>query len=431
MLGNPVQRYSRGAILLHWLIALALAAEIAIGFGMPHDASGFELFQFHKSLGITILALTVLRIVWRLTHKTPPALEGGFNGLLAKAVHVLLYVFMLGAPLTGWAIVSTDELNVPTVLYGLVPWPHLPLPGSINPAMKEVHELLAFMGLALFVLHVAGALRHHVMLRDGLLARMAPRGSAGAAMALLAATVVLGGGVFLSLPGNGDHADEGEENASEIALAVEDAGGEDAVEGEAAAEDAGASEEDEVAEEAAAEETVAEEEPADEPVAAGPPPSWDIQPGGSLTFTVDNGGSAINGSFRRWDGSITMDPENPAGSNIAITIELASASLGDATQDQMLQGAEFFSTAAFPTATYRSTSVERTGANSYRATGTLSLKGVSRPQTITFTLSGSGARRSVSGNATIDRNAFSVGTGESAAGLAGSVRVQFAFDATR
>jgi len=428
MLGNSVQRYSRGAILLHWLIALALAAEIAIGFGMPRDASGFELFQFHKSLGITILLLTLVRIGWRLTHKTPPAMEGGFTGFLGKAVHLLLYVFMLGAPLTGWAIVSTSDLVVPTVLFGVLPWPHLPLPGSINHTMEEVHEVLAFVGLALFVLHVAGALRHHVMLRNGLLARMAPGGSAGAALGLFAAVVVLGLGTLMALPGEGEHEHEEEENAafSENVAASEAAGNEAVSEEDAIEEDEAANEEEE-----AADEEVVEEEPPEEPVAAGPPPSWDIQPGGSLTFSVDNGGTAINGSFRRWDGSITMDPENPAGSNIAITIEVGSASLGDATQDQMLQGAEFFSTSAFPTATFRSTDVQKTGANSYRANGTLSLKGASRPQSITFTLAGSDARRSVSGNATIERNAFSVGTGDSAAGLAGNVRVQFAFDATR
>ncbi len=424
MLENPVQRYSRGAILLHWLIALALAVEIAIGFGMPHDASGFALFQFHKSLGITILLLTVLRIAWRLAHKTPPALEGGFNAFLAKAVHLLLYVFMVGAPLTGWAIVSTSDIVVPTMLYGAVPWPHLSLPGSVNHTMEEVHEVLAFMGLALFVLHVAGALRHHVMLRDGLLARMAPNGSAGAALALLGAVVVLGAGTLLALPGEGEHEHEGEDSHEESSeLAVVDNALEETIAVEEVVEDEEASAEEE-------EEVVAEEHVV-APVAAGPPPSWDIQPGGSLTFSVDNGGTAINGSFRRWDGSITMDPDNPTGSNIAITIELASALLGDATQDQMLQGVDFFSTSAFPNATFRSIDVQKTGANSYRANGTLSLKGASRPQSIAFTLSGSGTRRSVSGNATIDRNAFSVGTGDSAAGLAGNVRVQFSFDAAR
>src|SRR6478609_6058634 len=104
---NPQARYSTGAIVLHWLIALALAFQLALGFAMPHDERGFALFQLHKSVGVTILVLTVLRLAWRLTHRPPAPVEGGFQGVLAKAVHTLLYAFMIIAPLTGWAMVST------------------------------------------------------------------------------------------------------------------------------------------------------------------------------------------------------------------------------------------------------------------------------------------------------------------------------------
>jgi polyisoprenoid-binding protein YceI len=124
-----------------------------------------------------------------------------------------------------------------------------------------------------------------------------------------------------------------------------------------------------------------------------------------------------------------FDPENPETAEIRIQVRLASASLGDATQDEMLQGGDFFASAANPTATWRSTSVRRTGENRYSASGTLSLKGVSKPQSLSFTLSGAGLRRHVEGSANIDRNAFGVGTGESAAGLPGAVALSFAFDA--
>jgi polyisoprenoid-binding protein YceI len=95
----------------------------------------------------------------------------------------------------------------------------------------------------------------------------------------------------------------------------------------------------------------------------------------------------------------------------------------------MLQGGDFFASSANPTATWRSTSVRRTGENRYSASGTLSLKGVSKPQSLTFTLSGKDLKRHVEGSASIDRNAFGVGTGESAAGLPGAVALSFAFDA--
>jgi polyisoprenoid-binding protein YceI len=140
--------------------------------------------------------------------------------------------------------------------------------------------------------------------------------------------------------------------------------------------------------------------------AAGPPPTWTIQPGGRLGFSVGSGDDSYRGSFSDWSGTITFDPEHPETAEIRIEVGLASASLGDATQDEMLQGGDFFASSANPTATWRSTSVRQTGPNRYSASGTLSLKGVSKPQSLTFTLSGADLRRHVEGSASIDRNAF-------------------------
>lgn len=417
--------------MLHWLIALALAGEIALGFAMPKDASGFTLYQLHKSIGITILVLSLARLGWRLTHRPPAPLEAGWEGRLASLVHVLFYVVMIGTPLVGWAIVSSAPINVPTVLFGVVPLPHLPIGESLNELAMESHEILAKVGIGLFVLHVAGALRHHVLLKDGLLARMSfDKGSM--ALGLLVLVLALGGGVFFGLGGpqeEHDHATDhapGEtgDHAHEEGVAEDHHAGEAAEEGELADDGHDHVHADE-AEEAAAEEVAADPEP------AGPPPSWAIQPGGSLRFTATNSGAALNGRFASWSGDITMDPEAPETAAITIRVDLASATLGDATQDSMLGGADFFNTSVNPRATWRSTRVRRVSGNRYEADGTLSLKGASRPQRITFTLNGSGNRRSVTGTANVDRNAFGVGVGDSAANLGGNVTVNFTFDATR
>jgi len=408
------QRYSAVAILLHWAIALALAFQIALGFSMPKDERGFELFQLHKSVGITILLLSLARLAWRLTHRPPPAVEGGFRGFLAKTVHTLLYVFMIGAPLTGWAVVSTSPIQIPTVFWGAIPWPHLPLPASFNELFEETHEILAFIGLALIVLHVAGALRHQFLLKDGLLRRIGPGGSAWAAglLALLVVAVYFatGGKIAGDVVASGGYAPAaGPEEAGDGRVPLE------------AEPTAAPTPEAQAAE--------ADEEPA-EAEEPGPPPVWTIQPGGRLGFAVTSGNDTFSGSFSDWSGQIRFDPDNPESADIRIRVNLASASLGDATMDATLQGAEFFASAANPAATWRSTSVRRTGPGRYSASGTLSLKGASRPQALTFTLSGEGLRRHVEGSASIDRTAFAVGTGEAAAGLAGSVALNFAFDAT-
>lgn len=425
MTGEAQQAYSKGAIALHWLIALVLAGEIALGFAMPKDASGFALYQLHKSIGIVILLLTLVRIGWRLRFAPPPPVERGMGAMLAGAVHVGFYVFLLAMPLSGWALVSSAQIKVPTLVFGLVPWPHLPLPDSLGPATMLAHQWLAFAGLALFFAHVAGALRHHFLLHDGLLARMAPGARAPVALALAALVVILGAGVWLAV--------------GQRAGAFAKADRQDIL--------SPAPDEDRLAPMAAPAD--APPQPlSDSPVAgdgegaladgsgaalvgepAGAPPSWRIQPGGSLRFRVDNAGAQLGGGFARWSGQIAMDPARPETASIVITVDLASASLGDATQDQMLTGPDFLGVAAHPQAIWRATSVRRAGNNAYLAEGTLSLKGASRPQSLGFTLEGSGNRRQVSGEATIDRNAFQVGAGPNAAGLGAQVRLSFAFEA--
>tara|TARA_A100001391_G_scaffold7621_2_gene4774 strand:- start:27729 stop:29033 length:1305 start_codon:yes stop_codon:yes gene_type:complete len=434
MLGGAQKRYSGGAILLHWLLAFLLAGELALGFAMPHDASGFELFQLHKSIGITILLLTFVRLGWRLTHKRPPKIEGGINGFLASAVHIGFYVLMVGVPLTGWAIVSTSAINVPTMIFGVVPWPHLPLDAGMNHTFEEAHEILAKVGIGLFALHVIGALRHHFLMKDSLLGRMAPGGVGGVTLGLMVAVIAVWAAVYFGIGGGTEHEHEQEEGAAQeqavtLPPASSEADGRVALDAENAAEEPTA---DDAEETATDEVAVSEDEPEPEETAtAGPPPSWTIQPGGTLGFNVDNGGMALNGSFSRWSGTIAMDPDAPESASIAIDIDLASASLGDGTQNAMLKGPDFLGAGANPTATWRSTSVRRLDDGRYSAEGTLSLKGVSRPQRISFSLSGSGAQRSVKGVATIDRTKFNVGTGDAAESVAPMVNVSFAFDATR
>ena len=414
-----MQRYSAGAIALHWLLALALAFQLSLGFVIQPDAAGFALYQLHKSVGITILLLSFVRLGWRLAHRAPPPLEKGWENVLAQAVHVGFYLFMILAPLTGWALVSTAPIEVPTLLFGTIPWPHLPLPDAWYDGAEAAHTVLAWFGLALFVLHVAGALRHHLLLRDGLLRRMAPRGSAPLVVGLAALVLLTGGGTLVLLDRGEQAGPQGEQAEAPAQIALADP--------ELPPEEAGEAPDEAEADEAPEAEEEAEPEP-EAAAEAGPPPIWAIQPGGRLAFSVGNGDSTIDGSFAEWSGAIRFDPDNPESAEISIDIDLASASVGDSTQDGMLRGAEFFAVASGPTATWRATSVRAQGGGRYLAQGTLSLKGASRAQAVNFTLTGEGLRRRVDGTATIDRNAFGIG-GSSATAVAPNVSLTFGFDA--
>ena len=179
--------YTRVAIALHWLSALAVLGLIGLGLVMTHGDLApmrrFELYQWHKSLGITVLALSLLRLGWRLTHRPPPLPPTlpRHERAAAHAAHAVLYGLLLGLPLVGWAVVSASPFNLPTVLYGIVPWPHLPvLPdlsdkAAVEAVLKRVHAWGAWFLIGLPVLHVGAALRHHLALRDDTLRRMLPR----------------------------------------------------------------------------------------------------------------------------------------------------------------------------------------------------------------------------------------------------------------
>jgi cytochrome b561 len=180
------RRYTLVAIVLHWLIALGILVLLALGLAMTRGGlppmDRFAFYQWHKSVGLTVLVLMGLRVLWRLFHRPPPLPEAmpKAERRAAGAAHLALYGLLLAMPLVGWAMVSASPYNIPTVLYGVIPWPHLPvLPELPNKAavegvLKLLHSYGAWLLIALLVLHVGAALRHHLVLRDDTLWRMLP-----------------------------------------------------------------------------------------------------------------------------------------------------------------------------------------------------------------------------------------------------------------
>jgi cytochrome b561 len=172
------ERYSRVAIAFHWTIALLVVANLVIGIG--HDAIPAlrRLMGAHKAIGIAVLALTAARIAWRLTHR-PPALPAGtpaWEKGVAHATHGTLYLLMIAMPVTGWLMVSGPGPGParPLSWFGLFDVPLLPVGSGAADLGHDAHGLLGWLMLALVVLHVGAALRHHLLLRDTVLVRIAP-----------------------------------------------------------------------------------------------------------------------------------------------------------------------------------------------------------------------------------------------------------------
>ena len=169
--------YTRTAIALHWLLALGLLGMIAMGVYMtslPFSPARLKLYNWHKWAGVTILALSAVRLLWRLTHRPPvdvamPAWQRG----VARFTHLAMYGLFFAVPLMGWAYSSAA--GFPIVLFGVLPLPDfVPVDRELAETLKPFHALLAWTLLALIVMHVAAAAKHQFLDRDGLLQRMAP-----------------------------------------------------------------------------------------------------------------------------------------------------------------------------------------------------------------------------------------------------------------
>lgn len=181
-LQTSTPRYNLVAITLHWVLGMALLGMLAMGVYMadlPFSPLRLKLYNWHKWAGVTILALSVLRLVWRVTHR-PPALPAAVARAMPRwqqwahhSTHLALYLLFFAVPLIGWAYSSAA--GFPIVLFGVWPLPDLlAVNKELAEQIKPLHAVAAYAMLALVVLHVAGALKHHWLDRDGLLNRMLP-----------------------------------------------------------------------------------------------------------------------------------------------------------------------------------------------------------------------------------------------------------------
>lgn len=194
---STTTRYTKTAVILHWLIAIAIFGMFALGWfmeGLPKEGAkqmAYDVFNFgiytwqladaatprtfyfnlHKSIGVTILGLIIIRVLWRVTHK-PPALLSSYKvweRKLATGVHHLLYLLMVALPVSGIIMATYSKYGIKWFGYPLIK-------GLDNNAaresFKEIHELIGIVILVMLILHIAGALKHHYVDKDDTLKRM-------------------------------------------------------------------------------------------------------------------------------------------------------------------------------------------------------------------------------------------------------------------
>jgi len=186
---NTQARYGAVAMTLHWLIALLIIGNLCSGFLLAHILGDdhpwkFDLIQIHKSMGLTVLMLSLLRLVWRLANSIP-LLPPGMSlplRIAARGTHYLFYFLIIAIPLAGWAWASSSPRGIPTYYFWLFQWPNIPFLADEPHAMKvansqmyhSYHAYLAYSAAILLLLHIGAALYHHLFRGDEVLKRMWP-----------------------------------------------------------------------------------------------------------------------------------------------------------------------------------------------------------------------------------------------------------------
>ncbi len=375
-LNAPSPRYTGVAIALHWVIALAILGMIALGWFMGDLADSNplkqDLYQLHKSIGITILILTLARVVWRLLNP-PPALPGdmaGWEKSLSHGVHLGFYAAMILMPLTGWLYVSTaHQFDVATVLFGLISWPDIPFVDFLanetgHGIVEFIHSKLAWLAIILLAMHVGGALKHDILDEEGVLKRMIPGlfgrtgppgrpargflpafGGALAVFALIASAPMLTGG------------------------------------GGSAA-------------------------PTSAPLDGA---NWEIVPGASeIVFSGTHEGNRFEGRFEDWSASVAFDPERLDESEVSVDIQTGSAVTGTKLYNDTIRQAEWFNVKAFPQAQVRLDAFRKTDSG-YTADASVTIKEAKQTVPFVFTLDIVGDKARMEGETTLSRTALNLG----------------------
>lgn len=394
-LTNTLQRYGGVTKTFHWLTALLILTLIPLGWyanQLPYETSEelarkAWLFSLHKTLGVTAFFVAVGRIAWTFTQPKPGLLNADHKAesFVAEVIHWMLYGALVIVPLSGWIGHAAAQGFAP------IWWPlgqNLPLvpkDTGVEHFFSAVHWVATKVLIASLLLHIAGALKHHVIDRDATLRRMLPGTAAIGPMpaqhkthAPALTAVVLW--------------------AMAIALAAFFASGDTSESPES---------------------TALQEVTSD----------WQVQDG-QIEIAVMQFGNEVTGSFADWTADITFDDTIDFGTagSVTTTISIPSLTLGSVTDQAM--GADFFDSTTFPTATF--TADLSHASDGYEAVGTLTIKDNTVPLTLPFSMHIDGDTAQMGGTLLLNRQDFGIGDNmadESSLGF--EVRVNIALTATR
>jgi cytochrome b561/polyisoprenoid-binding protein YceI len=377
MMTNTKTSYGGVARFFHWAIALLIVTGFALGIigdNLPRTAGTVDmlktLYSVHKTIGVTVFFLALLRILWALSQPRPVPLhpKRKLETLAAEVVHWALYGSLVIVPLSGW-IMHAAEVGFANIWWpfgqGL---PFVPKSVAVAHAAASVHGTAVFVLLGALVLHIAGAMKHVVIDRDETLARMVkgyhsgdPQYEGHNWLAPIAALIMWAGVIGGALALGGERHDVAQTQLGNAAqtLLISQA------------------------------------------------PTWHVTDG-TLGFGVTQSGAEIDGAFKDWAAQIAYDLNTGTGS-VLVKIDTTTLTLGSITSSAT--GVDFFNTAAFTTAVFEAEIARLDAGPVHEATGTLTLVGQVVPVTLEFTLQTDGRSAKMHGATTLDRRDFGMGKG--------------------
>lgn len=375
MLRNTITTYGAVTKFFHWSIALLIIGMIPLGIyanRLAYDtgealADKAWFFSLHKTLGVTILLLALARIAWAISQPKPGLLNADkpAEAGLATLAHWLLYISLVIVPLSGWIH------HAATTGFAPIWWPLgqglplVPKDDALAHTFKSLHIIFERVLAVTLILHVLGALKHHVINRDLTLRRMLP-----------------GTAPYISLPDQPDHPKWplfGAVGVFAVALSIGSIMGAF---------------------------THKTDTPA-VPTLAAVESGWTVQDG-TLGLTVRQLGSDVTGSFQDWTAAINFSEALGADGtygDVEVTVSIASLTLGSVTAQAM--GPDFFASETHPTAIFKADIVP--DGENYAATGTLTLKGLEAPVILPFALQIDGDTATMQGQTRLNRTSFKVG----------------------
>ena len=368
---DPI-KYSPLARILHWSIAGMIVSQFILAKLAERAEDNDQLLQQlallanHKSIGMTIVMLAVVRIIWRFTHR-PPVLPSDlpvWQHRASAVVHWILYGLIFAIPISGWLMSSATAYSVSW--FNLFSFPDLVSPNEeLAHLLHQVHETLAKSLFVIAVLHILAALKHRFIDKDQVLARM----SSAAGWILFIATIAIAVGMFGRISPSSDTTQINRQHSNELAhqhlapassLAV-----------------------------------------------------WEIDYSDShIRFSGEQAGAPFTGEWQSWIAEMQFDPDRLDESRFDVVIQVDSVFSDDATRDEAIVGVDFFDQPNFPEVRYQANQFSKSVQGSFTASGLLTIKGLQKSAPLVFRIEQHDNKTVLTGTATIDRLSWNVGMGD-------------------